>query len=193
MEPSVSSEVEGESKERKKIQFAVPASAPTNLDPRQVEMIRRRRPTPATLFRVADQSSPEDDQSTHQWVVGENGVLKPKRVNPNVYQPPSLKAVQKMAEAHMQNLGVYPPLEDPCEGEEDEDYLQEQEGEDTSPTKAADHQETATSEQSVKFSSVRETAKQIQAAQEEEEEEEEEDEEGDKIKETTEENSRGSN
>lgn len=28
--------------------------------------IRRRRPTPATLFRVADQSSPEDDQSTHQ-------------------------------------------------------------------------------------------------------------------------------
>ncbi|XP_070779048.1 protein phosphatase 1 regulatory subunit 1B isoform X3 [Enoplosus armatus] len=147
MEPSVSSEVEGESKERKKIQFAVPASAPTNLDPRQVEMIRRRRPTPATLFRVADQSSPEDDQSTHQWVVGENGVLKPKRVNPNVYQPPSLK----------------------------------------------DHQETATSEQSVKFSSVRETAKQIQAAQEEEEEEEEEDEEGDKIKETTEENSRGSN
>ncbi|XP_010738267.1 protein phosphatase 1 regulatory subunit 1B isoform X3 [Larimichthys crocea] len=147
MDPSVSTEVEGEPKERKKIQFAVPASAPTNLDPRQVEMIRRRRPTPATLFRVADQSSPEDDQSTHQvkWVVGENGVLKPKRVNPNVYQPPSLR----------------------------------------------DHQETATTEQSVKFSNVRETAKQIQAAQEEEEEEDEE--EGDKIKETTEENSRGSN
>ncbi|XP_040918376.1 protein phosphatase 1 regulatory subunit 1B isoform X3 [Toxotes jaculatrix] len=151
MEPSVSTEVEGEPKERKKIQFAVPASAPTNLDPRQVEMIRRRRPTPATLFRVADQSSPEDDQSTHQvkWVVGENGVLKPKRVNPNVYQPPSLK----------------------------------------------DHQETATTEQSDKFSSVRETAKQIQAAQEEveEEEEEEEEEEGDKSEATTEENSRGSN
>ncbi|XP_030591876.1 protein phosphatase 1 regulatory subunit 1B isoform X5 [Archocentrus centrarchus] len=97
MEPSVSPEVEGEPKERKKIQFAVPASAPTNLDPRQVEMIRRRRPTPATLFRVADQSSPEDDQSTHQWVVGENGVLKPKRVNPNVYQPPSLKDCQETA------------------------------------------------------------------------------------------------
>ncbi|XP_070836732.1 protein phosphatase 1 regulatory subunit 1B isoform X4 [Chaetodon trifascialis] len=194
MDPSVSTEVEEEPKERKKIQFAVPASAPTNLDPRQVEMIRRRRPTPATLFRVADQSSPEDDQSTHQWVVGENGVLKPKRVNPNVYQPPSLKAVQKMAEAHMQNLGVYPPLEDPCEGEEDEDHWQGEEGEDTSPTKAADHQETATTGQSDKFSSVRETAKQIQAAQEEEEEEEEEDDgEGDKIKETTEENSRGSN
>uniref|UniRef100_A0A3Q0RK81 Protein phosphatase 1 regulatory subunit 1B n=1 Tax=Amphilophus citrinellus TaxID=61819 RepID=A0A3Q0RK81_AMPCI len=161
MEPSVSPEVEGEPKERKKIQFAVPASAPTNLDPRQVEMIRRRRPTPATLFRVADQSSPEDDQSTHQWVVGENGVLKPKRVNPNVYQPPSLKAVQKMAEAHMQKLGVYPPLEDPCEGEEDEDYLKGEEGEDAAPTKAAD-----------KLSSVRETMTQIQAAQEEDEEEE---------------------
>ncbi len=42
-----------------------------------------------------------------------------------------------MAEAHMQNLGVYPPLEDPCEGEEDEDNWQGKEGEDTSPTKAA--------------------------------------------------------
>ncbi|XP_060882845.1 protein phosphatase 1 regulatory subunit 1B isoform X3 [Labrus mixtus] len=145
MEPSVSTEVEGEPKERKKIHFAMPSSAPTNLDPRQVEMIRRRRPTPATLFRVADQSSPEDDQSTHQWVVGENGVLKPKRVNPNVYQPPSLK----------------------------------------------DQQETATTERSVKFSSLSETAKQTPAAQEEEEEEEEE--EGGNIKEATEENSRGSN
>lgn len=43
-----------------------------------------------------------------------------------------------MAEAHMQNLGVYPPLEDPCEGEEDEDNW---EGEDTSPTKAAGEME----------------------------------------------------
>ncbi|XP_028268659.1 protein phosphatase 1 regulatory subunit 1B isoform X2 [Parambassis ranga] len=194
MEPSVSTEVEGEPKERKKIQFAVPASAPTNLDPRQVEMIRRRRPTPATLFRVADQTSPEDDQSTHQWVVGENGVLKPKRVNPNVYQPPSLKAVQKMAEAHMQHLGVYPPLEDPCEGEEDEDHCEGEEGEEASPTKADDHQETTTTEQSDKLSSVRETAKQIQTAQEEEEEdEEEEDEEGVKKEAKTEENSRGCN
>ncbi|XP_065820894.1 protein phosphatase 1 regulatory subunit 1B isoform X3 [Labrus bergylta] len=99
MDPSVSTEVEGEPKERKKIHFAISSSAPTNLDPRQVEMIRRRRPTPATLFRVADQSSPEDDQSTHQWVVGENGVLKPKRVNPNVYQPPSLKDQQETATA----------------------------------------------------------------------------------------------
>uniref|UniRef100_A0A8C1MUD7 Protein phosphatase 1 regulatory subunit 1B n=1 Tax=Cyprinus carpio TaxID=7962 RepID=A0A8C1MUD7_CYPCA len=105
-----------EPKERRKIQFAVPPTEPTQLDPRQVEMIRRRRPTPATLFKVADQTSPEDDISTHQWVVGENGVLKPKRINPNIYQPPSLKAVQQMAEAHMQKLGVYPHVEE--EGEE---------------------------------------------------------------------------
>lgn len=36
----MSSEVEGEPKERKKIHFAVPSSAPPNLDPRQVEMVR---------------------------------------------------------------------------------------------------------------------------------------------------------
>ncbi|XP_047213638.1 protein phosphatase 1 regulatory subunit 1B-like isoform X2 [Girardinichthys multiradiatus] len=185
MEPSMSTDVEGEHKERKRIQFAVPASAPTNLDPRQVEMIRRRRPTPATLFRVADQS-PEDDQSTHQWVVGENGVLKPKRVNPNVYQPPSLKAVQKMAEAQMQKLGVY-PLEDPCEGEEDEDHWEGEEGDEASPAKANDHQETATTE---KFSSVKETTKEKETAHEEDEEaeEEEEEEKQDKI-----ENSRACN
>ncbi|XP_019752680.1 protein phosphatase 1 regulatory subunit 1B isoform X1 [Hippocampus comes] len=162
MEPSMSTELEP--KERRKIQFAVPASGATNLDPRQVEMIRRRRPTPATLFRVADHTSPEDDQSSHQvkWVVGDNGVLKPKRVNPNVYQPPSLKAVQKMAEAHMQNLGAHPPLEDPREGEEDDD-----------PEKAADHQETATGDQSEAALGAQETDKLIQAAQVEGEEESE--------------------
>lgn len=55
----------------------------------------------------------------------------------------------------------------------------------------SDHQEKATTEHSDKFPSVRETAKQVQPAQEEEEEEEEDG--GDKMKETTEENSRGGN
>ncbi|KAM6956900.1 protein phosphatase 1 regulatory subunit 1B [Aplochiton taeniatus] len=152
-------EGDGEARERKKIHFAVPTTAPSNLDPRQVEMIRRRRPTPATLFRVADQTSPEDDQSTHQWVVGENGVLKPKRVNPNVYQPPSLKAVQKMAEAQMLHLGIYPPLEDPYEGEEYEDY----------PHRDEDQQETTNDfDQPEKASREIETAKQIQVEEEEE-------------------------
>ncbi|KAJ8363059.1 hypothetical protein SKAU_G00118900 [Synaphobranchus kaupii] len=121
MDPPPAAEVAGETKERKKIKFSVPAIVSSQLDPRQVEMIRRRRPTPATLFRVTDPSSPEDDNSANQWVAGENGILKPKRVNQSVYQPPSLKAVQKMAQAHMQ--GAYPTLEDPPEGEEYEDYL----------------------------------------------------------------------
>ncbi|KAG7317419.1 hypothetical protein KOW79_019717 [Hemibagrus wyckioides] len=112
------SEVHEETKEKKKIHFAVPSTSPTQLDPRQVEMIRRRRPTPATLFRVADQPCPEDEYTAGQWVVGENGVLRPKRLNPSAYQPPSLKAVQQMAEAHMQKLGVYPHMEEDGEDEE---------------------------------------------------------------------------
>ncbi|XP_077590817.1 protein phosphatase 1 regulatory subunit 1B isoform X2 [Stigmatopora nigra] len=95
MEPSASAEADP--KERRKIQFAVPASAAPNLDPRQVEMIRRRRPTPATLFRVSEHASPEDEQPGHQWMVGDNGVLRPKRGIPHLYQPPSLKDHQESA------------------------------------------------------------------------------------------------
>ncbi|XP_064170615.1 protein phosphatase 1 regulatory subunit 1B-like isoform X1 [Anguilla rostrata] len=123
MDPPPAAEVAGETKERRKIKFSVPAIVSSQLDARQVEMIRRRRPTPATLFRVADPSSPDDDSAPYQSAVGENGILKPKRVNQNVYQPPSLKAVQRMAQAHMQTLGAYPTLEDPPEGEEYEDEL----------------------------------------------------------------------
>ena len=39
MDPSLSTDVDGEPKERKKIHFADPSTAPTNLDPRQVEMV----------------------------------------------------------------------------------------------------------------------------------------------------------
>ncbi|CAB1454075.1 unnamed protein product [Pleuronectes platessa] len=91
---------------RRKIQFSVPSAVPTQLDPRQVEMIRRRRPTPATLFRLTDPSSPDEDCSPHQWVLGENGALKAKLVHANTYQPPSLKAVQRMAQAHMASLDM---------------------------------------------------------------------------------------
>lgn len=82
--------------ERKKIQFSVPSTVPPQLDPRQVEMIRRRRPTPATLFRLTDPPSPDEDPQ--QWMLTDNGVLKSKLV---AYQPPSLKVVQKMAQAHL--------------------------------------------------------------------------------------------
>ncbi|XP_028842341.1 protein phosphatase 1 regulatory subunit 1B isoform X2 [Denticeps clupeoides] len=132
MDPAAAaSEVVEEPKERKKIHFAVPATAPTQLDPRQVEMIRRRRPTPATLFRVADQSSPEEDNSTHQWVVGENGVLKPKRVNPNVYQPPSLKGPPEETspaetESELNMAEAIPQSDEEGQAEEDEDNREEE-------------------------------------------------------------------
>ncbi|KAJ7984585.1 hypothetical protein DPEC_G00356310 [Dallia pectoralis] len=85
-------EAEAKDKQRKtKIQFSVPSAVPLQLDPRQVEM----------------------------WVIGENGVFKPNRLTSHVYQPPSLKAVQKMAEAHMKSLGLCRPDEpDEILGEE---------------------------------------------------------------------------
>uniref|UniRef100_A0A665T682 Protein phosphatase 1 regulatory subunit 1B n=1 Tax=Echeneis naucrates TaxID=173247 RepID=A0A665T682_ECHNA len=76
---------------KRKIQFSVPSSVPIQLDPRQVEMIRRRRPTPATLFRLTDPPSPDEDSSPHQWLLGENGASKAKLVHASTYQPPSLK------------------------------------------------------------------------------------------------------
>ncbi|GAA6214325.1 protein phosphatase 1 regulatory subunit 1B [Lates calcarifer] len=106
---------------RRKIQFSVPSSVPTQLDPRQVEMIRRRRPTPATLFRLTDPPSPDEDSGPHQWVLGENGALKAKLVHASTYQPPSLKAVQRMAQAHLASLDMTSmDKEDSSSGEEDE-------------------------------------------------------------------------
>ncbi|XP_029933891.1 protein phosphatase 1 regulatory subunit 1B-like [Myripristis murdjan] len=102
----VDTEVDTAKEARRRIQFSVPSSVPTQLDPRQVEMIRRRRPTPATLFRLTDPPSPDEDSGSHQWVLGENGALKAKLVNTSAYQPPSLKAVQRMAQAHLPSLGV---------------------------------------------------------------------------------------
>nr|XP_046224004.1 protein phosphatase 1 regulatory subunit 1B-like [Oncorhynchus gorbuscha] len=115
-------DADAKDKERKtKIQFSVPSAVPLQLDPRQVEMIRRRRPTPATLFRLTDQPSPEEENDNHQWVIGENGVLT-KNITAHVYQPPSLKAVQRMAQARMKSLGTCGPEEtDDFSGEESVD------------------------------------------------------------------------
>ncbi|KAF5892137.1 protein phosphatase 1 regulatory subunit 1B, partial [Clarias magur] len=93
--------MEGEIKEGRKIQFSVPSGGPIQLDPRQVEMIRRRRPTPATLFRMTDHPSPDEEHPNMPLFACENGVSKASNTDTNVYQPPSLKAVQKMARAHI--------------------------------------------------------------------------------------------
>lgn len=115
-------EREADKDARRKIQFSVPSSVPTQLDPRQVEMIRRRRPTPATLFRLTDPPSPEEDIGPHQWVLGENGALKAKLVQASSYQPPSLKAVQRMAHAHLSSLDMSSvDKEEPSSEEEEED------------------------------------------------------------------------
>ncbi|XP_007558283.1 protein phosphatase 1 regulatory subunit 1B-like isoform X1 [Poecilia latipinna] len=109
-------EREADKDARRKIQFSVPSSISLQLDPRQVEMIRRRRPTPATLFKLTDPPSPEEDSSSRQWVLGENGSTKAKLVHMATYQPPSLKAVQMLAAAHLKSLD----REAPSSGEEEE-------------------------------------------------------------------------
>ncbi|XP_034415253.1 protein phosphatase 1 regulatory subunit 1B-like [Cyclopterus lumpus] len=119
-------EREADKDARRKIQFSVPSSVPTQLDPRQVEMIRRRRPTPATLFRLTDPPSPEEEIGPHQWVLGENGALKAKLVHTSTYQPPSLKAVQRMALAHLASLDISSvDKEEPSSGEEEEEREKE--------------------------------------------------------------------
>ncbi|XP_042332135.1 protein phosphatase 1 regulatory subunit 1B isoform X3 [Sceloporus undulatus] len=115
-------------KERKKIQFSVPAP-PSQLDPRAVEMIRRRRPTPALLFQLSE-TSPEEEGSPYQRALGEGYHLKNKRNSPCVYTPPSLKAVQRLAQSHLESNSSWMEedyAEDVEEEEEEEDEEEEEE------------------------------------------------------------------
>ncbi|XP_069547939.1 protein phosphatase 1 regulatory subunit 1B-like isoform X2 [Brachyistius frenatus] len=87
--------------------------------------IRRRRPTPATLFRLTDPPSPDEDSGSHQWVLGENGALKAKLVHMSTYQPPSLKAVQRMAQAHLSSLDMTSMDKEDSSSDEEEQHDEE--------------------------------------------------------------------
>nr|XP_033774326.1 protein phosphatase 1 regulatory subunit 1B [Geotrypetes seraphini] len=121
-----------ESKDRKKIHFAMPAP-PGQLDPRAVEMIRRRRPTPATLFRVSDPSSPEEESSPCQRALGDSHLLKTKRPNPCGYNPPSLKAVQRIVQSHIHSISSLADSNLPEDGPENSNSdLEEEDGSESS-------------------------------------------------------------
>lgn len=125
-----------ESKGRKKIQFSVAASPP-QLDPRSVEMIRRRRPTPATLFRVSEPQSPEEDSASQQAV--DPQLLKTKRPNPYVYIPPSIKAVQRIVQQHMASLGALGDSDDDEDSDERDNGSGAEEAEDCIPDECDVH------------------------------------------------------
>ncbi|XP_054849246.1 protein phosphatase 1 regulatory subunit 1B isoform X2 [Eublepharis macularius] len=91
--------------------------------------IRRRRPTPALLFQLSETSSPEDEASPYQRVLGEGYHLKNKRNAPCVYTPPSLKAMQRLAQSHLESNSSWMEedyAEDVEEDEEDEDEDEEE-------------------------------------------------------------------
>ncbi|XP_064419279.1 protein phosphatase 1 regulatory subunit 1C isoform X1 [Latimeria chalumnae] len=76
----------------KKIQFAVPLFQ-SQLDPQAAEQIRKRRPTPASLVILNDQSSPEEKRMTNAQ--GESQNSSPKQRKQSVYTPPTMKGSEQ--------------------------------------------------------------------------------------------------
>ncbi|XP_043931193.1 protein phosphatase 1 regulatory subunit 1C isoform X2 [Protopterus annectens] len=78
----------------KKIQFAMPLFQ-SQLDPEAAEQIRRRRPTPASLVILNDQSSPEVDDKKTANSQGDSLDSSPKQRKQSVYTPPTMKGSEQ--------------------------------------------------------------------------------------------------
>ncbi|XP_032821680.2 uncharacterized protein LOC116948749 isoform X3 [Petromyzon marinus] len=95
--------VENDPKSPKKIQFEMP-SFQTYLDPASSEQIRRRRPTPASLILLSDQSSPEEEQTS--CVTGINYLAQTSQPRPlSVFNPPTRKELQELVRFSMARDG----------------------------------------------------------------------------------------
>ncbi|XP_014428348.1 protein phosphatase 1 regulatory subunit 1C isoform X3 [Pelodiscus sinensis] len=75
----------------KKIQFAVPLFQ-SQIDPEAAEQIRKRRPTPASLVIMNEQSTPEIDEKRKNNSQGDSQNASPKQRKQSVYTPPAIKA-----------------------------------------------------------------------------------------------------
>ncbi|XP_043931192.1 protein phosphatase 1 regulatory subunit 1C isoform X1 [Protopterus annectens] len=92
----------------KKIQFAMPLFQ-SQLDPEAAEQIRRRRPTPASLVILNDQSSPEVDDKKTANSQGDSLDSSPKQRKQSVYTPPTMKELQLLVEQHLQKQDQVEP------------------------------------------------------------------------------------
>lgn len=95
----------------KKIQFAMPLFQ-SQLDPEAAEQIRRRRPTPASLVILNDQSSPEVDDKKTANSQGDSLDSSPKQRKQSVYTPPTMKGVKILKS---QNESAFPEEEEGAE------------------------------------------------------------------------------
>ncbi|XP_078737722.1 uncharacterized protein LOC144951367 isoform X2 [Lampetra fluviatilis] len=89
---------------KKKLQFEVPSKQlHGHLDPRSSEQLRKRRPTPATLFLLNDQTSPDDDRDGEhgEGAEGRLGHSPRKGGHHSSYTPPTMSQMQTLVELHL--------------------------------------------------------------------------------------------
>ncbi|XP_074857487.1 protein phosphatase 1 regulatory subunit 1C isoform X1 [Carettochelys insculpta] len=99
----------------KKIQFAVPLFQ-SQIDPEAAEQIRKRRPTPASLVIINEQSTQEIDEKRKNNSQGESQNASPKQRKQSVYTPPAIKVVKHLKS---QNESPFPEEEENVNERED--------------------------------------------------------------------------